>query len=144
MSALAEKRQSVIRNPKGGPQQLGPYSRKLRRGVISDKVDGRSTLGRFCRDLEAQLVAHIGGAPSVTQRMLIERAIKVQIQLDMLDTKLMSGDWTPHDQRTHGALLNALRLTCRELGMKAAPKPAPTLADITARIVAEKAERGAA
>jgi hypothetical protein len=93
--------------------RLGPYSRKLHRGAISELYDGRSAEGRFIRDLEAQLVAHVGGNPSITQRLLIDRLIKIRLQLDLLDAKLAKGaegGWTPHDSRTHGGLLNAFRL----------------------------------
>ena len=103
-------------------RRVGPYSRKLQRGAIGDCVDGRSAEGRFIRDLERQLVDHVGGSPSVTQRLLIERIIKIKLQLDELDGKLTSGDWTAHDQRTYGALLNAQRLCLRELGLGPAPR----------------------
>jgi hypothetical protein len=103
-------------------RRVGPYSRKLQRGAIGDCVDGRSAEGRFIRDLERQLVDHVGGAPSITQRLLIERIVKIKVQLDGLDGKLTSGDWTAHDQRTYGALLNAQRLCLRELGLGPAPR----------------------
>jgi hypothetical protein len=108
---------------------FGPYSAVLRRGVIGETIDGRSTVGRLARDLEAQLVRHVGGQPSITQRLLIERIVKIKLQLDAFDTKLASGEWTPHDQRTFNALLNANRLACRELGLHAAAPPQRTLAD---------------
>ena len=60
--------------------------------------------------------------------MLIDRAVKIRIQLDLLDEKMVSGNWTGHDQRTYGALLNAYRLSARELGLKAAEKSQPSLA----------------
>jgi hypothetical protein len=103
-------------------RRVGPYSRKLQRGAIGDCVDGRSAEGRFIRDLERQLIEHVGGSPLVTQRLLIERIIKIKLQLDGLDDKLTSGDWTAHDQRTYGALLNAQRLCLRELGLGPAPR----------------------
>src|SRR3954452_3274407 len=99
-------------------RRLGPYSRKLQRGAIGDLVDGRSAEGRFIRNLEAELTAHVGGSPTITQRLLIDRIIKVRLQLDALDDKLAARDWTAHDQRTYGALLNAYRLTARELGVQ--------------------------
>jgi hypothetical protein len=119
---------------------VGPYSRKLRRGAIGASVDGRSAEGRFIRDLENQLVEHVGGAPSITQRLLIERIIKIRLQLDGLDEKLSAGDWTPHDSRTYGGLLNALRLTARELGLKPAAAKLPSLQDYLAAKAASAAE----
>ena len=73
------------------------------------------------RAMEADLYAHVGGAPTVPQRLLIERMVKVRVQLDLLDAKLASGDWTAHDGRTYGGLLNAYRLLAREIGMKPPP-----------------------
>ena len=122
----------------------GPYSRLLRRGAIGKLADGRSTLGRFIRHLEAELVAHVGGCPTITQRLLIERLIKTHVQLDLLDEKLGRGDWTANDSRTYGGLQNAMRLTTRELGLRPAneaPEPDPMqrlhahLASIAARRV---------
>ena len=117
------------RNPRLA-RHLGPYSRRLQRGAVGDHIDGRSILGRFVRDLESQLVEHIGGRPSVTQRMVIERLIKTRVQLDLLDERLLTGNWTAHDQRSHGALLNSLRLCCRESGLTATKAPVPGLADL--------------
>ena len=108
---------------------LGPYSRVLRRGVIADSIDGRSTLGRFIRDLERQLTQHVGGDPSITQKLLIERLIKIRLQLDLLDKKLAEGGWTHLDGRTYAGLLNAYRLTVRELGLQPAKHKQPSLAE---------------
>jgi hypothetical protein len=104
----------------GDHHRVGPYSRRLHRGAIGDLVDGRSAQGRFIRHLEAELVAHVGGSPSIAQKLLIDRIIKLRLQLDALDDKLAAGTWTPHDQRTYGALLNAHRLSLRELGLRPA------------------------
>jgi hypothetical protein len=112
---------------------IGPYSRKLRRGAIGASVDGRSAEGRFIRDLERQLVEHVGGAPSIAQKLLIERLIKIRLQLDGLDAKLTAGTWTPHDGRTYGGLHNAYRLTAREIGLKPAAPQVPSLQDYLAQ-----------
>jgi hypothetical protein len=107
-------------------RHLGPYSRTLRRGAIGASIDGRSTIGRYVRDLEAQLVKHCGGAPSIVQRLLIDRIIKTTVQLEALDRKLMQGDgWTDHDSRTHGGLINRQRLLLREIGFEPTAPPTP-------------------
>jgi hypothetical protein len=72
--------------------------------------------------LEAELTAHIGGNPSIVQKLLIERLIRIRLQLDLLDEKVGTDGWTAHDGRTYGDLLNAYRLCCREVGIE--PKPA--------------------
>jgi hypothetical protein len=118
-----------IRRSAANKRPLGPYSRRLQRGAIGDLFDGRSAEGRFVRHLEAELIRHLGGNPPITARLLIDRLIKIRLQLDLLDAKLAKGQWTAHDGRTYGGLLNAFRLTARELGI-AAPEPEPTLVDL--------------
>jgi hypothetical protein len=54
---------------------VGPYSQTLRRGAIGKSIDGRSEIGRYVRDLEGQLIAHCGGAPTITQQLLIIRVL---------------------------------------------------------------------
>jgi hypothetical protein len=115
-------------------QPLGPHCRALRRGVIGDGIDGRSREGKFLRKCEAELIAHCGGSPSFTQRLMIRRCARAMLRLELLDGKMEDGSWTDHDARTFGGLSNNLRLCLRELGLKAAPKDKPlSLADIAAR-----------
>jgi hypothetical protein len=113
--------------------QVRPYSRILDRGAIGSlgKLDGRSAQGRLVRHLEAELVAHIGGNPTIAQRLLIERVIKMRLQLDAFDAKLTKGGWTAHDTRTYGGLANAYRLTIRELDrVKPGRVKAPSLEEV--------------
>jgi hypothetical protein len=42
-------------------RSLSSESRVLRRGVLGDKVDGRSREGRFLTKCERELVAQVGG-----------------------------------------------------------------------------------
>ena len=107
----------------------GPYSKIFERGPLAPSVDGRSTEGRHIRKLERELIKHIGGAPSITQRLLIERIIKTHLQLRALDEKLASGIWTDHDRRTQAALANGLRLSLRDLGAKPVDAKPPSLAE---------------
>ena len=113
-------------------KRLGAYSRRLHRGALGNLFDGRSAEGRFVRNLEAELVAHCGGNPSITERLLIDRLIKIRLQLDMLDERLAAGNWTPHDVRTHGGLLNAYRLTAKAIGLHRAAAGPPSLAEALA------------
>jgi hypothetical protein len=114
-------------------QKIGPYSRTLRRGAIGTLLDGRSAAGRYVRDLEQQLTAHCGGSPTIAQRLLIDRLVRITVQLNSLDEKLLAGDgWTDHDSRTHGGLINRQRLLLREIGLKGAEQRGPTLAEYLA------------
>jgi hypothetical protein len=101
--------------------QLGPYSRRLRRGTVGE-LDGRSRQGRFARDLEAQLARYAGGPNAsigdlpITIRLTISRICITSAQLNALDDKLAAGDaWTDLDSRTANGLANRLRLLLREL-----------------------------
>jgi hypothetical protein len=49
--------------------------RRVSQTVSLPKVDGRSTLGKLMRQVRADLIRHVGGRPSATQTMLIERAV---------------------------------------------------------------------
>jgi hypothetical protein len=64
---------------------------------------------------------HVGGQPSFAQKLLIDQAVKIRMQLDALGEKLSSGNWTDHDRRTFGGLLNCFRLTLRDIGLKTTP-----------------------
>jgi hypothetical protein len=110
-----------------------PYSKLLHRGAIGSLagLSGNSAEGRVVRQLEAELTEHVGGLPSVTQRLLIERVIKIRWQLELFEVKLAEGSWTPHDSRTYGGLSNAFRLAIRELGVKPAKgRSAPSLDEV--------------
>jgi hypothetical protein len=90
--------------------------------------------GKFLAGVRADLVRHVGGAPSVTQRVLIERASMLTLQLARMDAKaLEAGAMSDHDARVYLAWSNTLTRTLRTLGLEGAPKPAPSLADIFAR-----------
>ena len=109
-------------------QQLGPYSRSLRRGAIGASLDGRSEAGRYARDLERQLIEHAGGNLTITQKMLVDRIVKTALQLRALDEKFGDGTgWTDCDSRTHNGLVNRQRLMLRELGFKASAAAKPAL-----------------
>ncbi len=131
MLRVAEARKN--RNP------VGPYSRRLRRSAIGDSVYGRSAEGRFIRDLERQLVAHVGGQPTIAQKLLIDRVVKCTLQIDALDRKLSDGAWTDHDGRTHNGLINLQCLSLRELGLNPVAPRAPSLAEYLASKTAAEA-----
>jgi hypothetical protein len=80
------------------------------------------------------MIAQIGSEPSFHQRILIRRAARAMLRLELVDAKMSDGSWTDHDAPTFGGLSNNLRLTLRELGLKPREKDkTPSLADISAR-----------
>jgi hypothetical protein len=115
----------VIQNP-GMPAiaRTPPHSRMFRRGTLGRDLDGRSPEGRFLRHVEAALSQHVGGQPNFPQKLLIRRAARAMLRLELLDIKMAEGNWTEQDGRIFGGLNNAVRLCLRELGIKsAADKP---------------------
>ena len=105
-------------------RRLTSESLVFRGGQIGGRIDGRSAEGRFLAKCEAELTAQLssalGGAPpSFTQAMLIRRAARALLRLELLDRKAAEGSWTDHDARTFGGLNNAVRLFMREIAMQA-------------------------
>jgi hypothetical protein len=83
--------------------------------------------------MEAELIKHLGGTVSFVQKLLIERLIKIRLRLDAIEEKAETGSWTDLDRRVYGALLNAERLTAREIGLKSAVEvPRPRLETVLA------------
>jgi hypothetical protein len=112
--------------PKTAPttKPLGPYSRP---GALA-KMDGRTKEARLVRETRAALLAHVGAAPSATQRALIDRAVQLTLRVSVMDRKFAE-DVTPteHDTRTYLAWSNSLSRALRDLGMKGVAESPPTL-----------------
>ena len=105
---------------------VGPYSRP----AALAKLDQRTKEARLVRETRADLMAHIGGNPSATQRALIERAVQLTLRVSVMDRKFAStGEQTEHDSRTYLAWSACLSRALRDLGIKAAAAPTKTLAD---------------
>lgn len=119
---------------------MSPHSRLLARGC----VDGRSREGRFLAAVRAELVAHVGGQPTATQRITIDRIAWLKLHVVLLDERAAGGvPLSAHDQRAYCAFSNSIVRAMRELGLQpTAPKP-PTLAEVAERIVAARPREGA-
>jgi hypothetical protein len=100
-------------------RKVGPYSRRLQRGPIQS-LDGRSSEGRYIRALEAELTATIPGEIFITERLFIDRAIRLRLQCDAFEVKFNAamhgnGSWTDRDIRAYNSLNNQYRLILGEL-----------------------------
>jgi hypothetical protein len=108
-------------------------------------VDGRRREARMAKSLRTELVAHLGGAPSVTQRALIERAVSLTMHIALMD-KRMAEIADPvmgqSDTNRYLAWSNALERTMRRLGLEAKGERKKTLADYAAERAAR--QQGAA
>ena len=107
--------------------KIGPYSRAITRGVVSDQVDGRTRAGRFLRKIEAELEHQLGGSPTFAQRLLIRRISRMTYRLEEFDQQLSNGSLTDYDTKVFSALSNHIRLSLRDLGLKARPEKRETL-----------------
>ena len=78
----------------------------------------------------AELVAHVGNAPSATQRVMIERAVWLSLQIALLDVKQAEGGtFTPHDAAFYISWCNTLTRLMRHLGMRGVAERPKTLAE---------------
>jgi hypothetical protein len=92
-----------------------PIGATSRRNALN-RIDGRTTGGRYLREIRCGLTAHVGGSPSVPQRLLIERVAVDLLRLRLLDAEMVAGNFSEHDGRIAHALRNSVRLALRELG----------------------------
>lgn len=110
-------------------RSLGPYSRP----ATLAKLDQRTKEARLVRETRAELVAHVGGKPSATQRALIERAVQLTLRVALMDRKFTeAGHTSERDSREYLAWSNSLARTLREIGLKPAAARPPSLAEILA------------
>jgi hypothetical protein len=119
---------------------LGPHSRPH----MLAKLDRRTRESRMLVAVRAELTAHVGGRPSAVQRALIERAARLSLYIEAMDRDSMeSGTMTERNSRQYLAWSNSLRLALRELGVRAAVAPPPSLKDYVAGKMAAPASREA-
>jgi len=108
-------------------QRKDPYTRPVRVAGVTT----RSAEGRLIRDVRRDLIEHLGGTPSPAQRLLIERAVMLTVQLARMDGKsLKEGAMSEHASREYLAWSNTLSRLLRQLGLKGAPPKPRSLAEI--------------
>jgi hypothetical protein len=98
------------------------------------KLDRRTKEARLLEAARASFTRHVSGAPNDIQRVLIERASRLMVYIETMDAQaLEDGTMSERNSRQYLAWTNSLRLTLRELGLKAAPaEKLPDLRDILA------------
>lgn len=106
---------SLVKPKRHVHPRVGPYSRE---GAFS-LLDGRSREAQFIKARRAELVSHVGGNPNAVQRALIERAVRLSLQLELMDDRLTHGEiFTTHDHNHYLAWSNALVRTLARLGVQ--------------------------
>jgi hypothetical protein len=73
------------------PRSTGPFSRAFRKGAI----DQRSQEGRFLATARHHMTEHIGGNPTIAQRVLIDRLAWLMLHCHLLDQRADSGASRP-------------------------------------------------
>lgn len=98
------------------------------------KLDGRRKEAWLMARVREELTAHVGGNPSVSQRLLIERAAILTLRLSLLDQKIVDGEpLTQHDNNYVIAWNRTLTRLLTTLGLEAANSAPPRLSDILAK-----------
>lgn len=120
---------------------ISPYSRPL----ALAKLDGRTKEAALMRRVRAELIEHVGGEPSVTQRLLIERCAVLALRIAQIDAKIIAGEaLTLHDNNHAIAWHNAYRRTVALLGIEPAAKSADPMQALRDHMAARAAAGEAA
>jgi hypothetical protein len=97
------------------------------------KLDRRTKEARLLEEARASLTRHVGGSPNDIQRVLIERAARLMVYLELMDRQaLEEGGMSERNSRMYISWQNSLRLTLREIAAQTsapAKGDAATLAD---------------
>lgn len=79
------------------------------------KLDGRTKEARLLKTLRSELVQHVSGSPSITQRLLIDQACRLRVGLaSMRSTDDLFLEWS-----------NSLAQLIQQIEKAAQAKPAP-------------------
>lgn len=79
--------------------------------------------GRLFLAIRREMVAHVGGQPSATQRALIDRLAWLQVHLARMDARMMqTGEMTEHTGKQYLAWANSVARMLAQLGL-ASPAP---------------------
>ena len=90
------------------------------------KRDQRTKEARLMRETHSELVRHVGGKPSATQTMMIERAVQLTLRIADMDRKFAdTGAMSDFASRTYLAWSNSLTRTLAKLGVAGATAEKP-------------------
>jgi hypothetical protein len=100
--------------------RIGVYSR----APALRKLDKRTRDFGYMAFVKRDLTEHVGGKPTVVQRMLIDRAAILSLRLAMADARIIADRLTQLDNLQLIAWQNALTRTLTALGVHAEATPA--------------------
>jgi len=103
----------------------GTKSRPIRRysrAKTVGRVDQRTRQAKLMRRVRDELTAHLGGAPTNIQKLMIERCVWLSLRLGMFDEMIAKGEeFTIHDSNYYIAWSNSLVRTLGKLGINEQP-----------------------
>src|SRR4051812_22696126 len=99
--------------------RIGPHSRPGRLALI----DGRRAEAQFMKRIRDELTAHVGGRPSVTQRMIIDRCAALSLRIHLMDRDEARNDtfMSEKNAREYLCWTAALSRLLRQLGLEETP-----------------------
>ena len=99
-------------------ERLTPHSRPGRLALI----DGRTAQAQFMKRIKNDLTRHVGGQPSVTQRMAIDQCAMLSLRLHMMDRAELQ-DRSAKNTHEYATLTSALSALLQQLS-----EPVPQVA----------------
>jgi hypothetical protein len=116
--------------PKGGPR---PARRKVnvRRYSQVKELDARTLEGKTERRTIRELTRHVGGSPTFPQEVLIGRAARLLVMVELMEKRLIESDeLNDFASRQILAWVNTLRRTLEALGLERPQQAPKRLADV--------------
>jgi hypothetical protein len=98
-------------------RKIGPHSRPDKLQI----VDGRLAEAQLMHRVRAELTLHLGGKPSATQKILIDRAAALSLRLHLMDREAArSGEMSERNGRQYLAWSNSLTRIMSQIGTEPA------------------------
>jgi hypothetical protein len=109
--------------------RIGPHSRPDKLQI----VDGRLAEAKLMASVRAEVTQHLGGKPSATQKILIDRAAALSLRIHLMDREsARSGGMSERNGRQYQAWSNSLTRVLNQIGFKAVADKPPALQDYLA------------
>jgi hypothetical protein len=95
--------------------RIGPHSRPDKLQI----VDGRLAEAKLMARVRAELTQHLGGSPSATQSILIDRAAALSLRIHLMDRECArTGEMSERNGRQYLAWNNSLTRTMSLIGLE--------------------------
>jgi hypothetical protein len=112
-------------------RKLGPHSRPDKLQII----DGRLAEAQLMAHIRAELTQHLGGKPSATQKILIDRAAALSLRIHLMDRECArSGEMSERNGRQYLAWSNSLTRTMSLIGLEGTAARSPTASEALANV----------